>query len=159
MEVKELYTFTLLLVLVGMIIGVGVLTLDKFGTASYNDRTVYNDTLTLWTNNFTAVTYPTATSTDAVVIVNSSGTAVSVAWDDTGKWSGTAVKLTTTTSNGTSINLTYTYGQDSVTTTALENSRIEIANVSSNWLGLIVTVAILAIILTLVIRSFARGRE
>lgn len=30
MEVGELYSFVLLLVLVGMIIGVGVLTLDKF---------------------------------------------------------------------------------------------------------------------------------
>ena len=34
MEVQQLYSFTLLLVMVGLIIGVGVLVLDKFGTTT-----------------------------------------------------------------------------------------------------------------------------
>ena len=83
MELKDLYSFVLLLVLVGMILGVGVLTLDKFSTTSGVSATA-----------------------------------------------------------GTAINAT----------------RTEIANISSNWLGLIVTVSILAIILTLVIRSFGAAR-
>ncbi len=82
MEVGGLYQFVLLLVLVGMIIGVGVLTLDKFSSSS---------------------------------------------------------------------------GVTATASTAINNTRTEIANIASNWLGLIVTVAILAIILTLVIRSFAGG--
>lgn len=83
MEIGELYQFVLLLVLVGMILGVGVLTLDKFSTTS---------------------------------------------------------SITSTAS------------------TAINNTRAEIATIASDWLGLIVTVVILAIILTLVIRSFARTR-
>lgn len=79
MEVGQLYQFVLLIVLVGMIIGVGVLTLDKFSTSS---------------------------------------------------------------------------GVTATASSAINSARAEVANIASNWLGLIVTVAILAIILFLVIRSF-----
>jgi len=79
LEVNQLYQFVLLIVLVGMIIGVGVLTLDKFSTSS---------------------------------------------------------------------------GVTATASTAINNTRTEVANIASDWLGLIVTVAILSIILFLVIRSF-----
>ena len=39
MELGGLYQFVLLLVLVGMLIGVGILTLDKFGAATGNTTT------------------------------------------------------------------------------------------------------------------------
>ena len=80
MEVGGLYQFVLLLVLVGMILGVGILVLDKFAAS-------------------TGVTATAATS--------------------------------------------------------LNNTRDAIAEISTSWLPLIVIVAVLAIILTLVIRSFA----
>ena len=83
MELKDLYSFVLLLVMVGMIIGIGVVIFDKFGQSS----------------------------------------------------------AVTTTAN-----------------TTIGEMRTEVANISSNWLGLIVTVSILAIILTLVIRSFGAAR-
>ncbi len=79
MEINQLYQFVLLIVLVGMIIGVGVLTLDKFSTSS---------------------------------------------------------------------------GVTNTASTAINNTRTEIATIASDWLGLIVTVAVLSIILFLVIRSF-----
>ena len=79
MEVNQLYQFVLLIVLVGMIIGVGVLVLDKFSTSS---------------------------------------------------------------------------GVTATASSAINNARTEVANIASQWLGLIVTVAVLSIILFLVIRSF-----
>ena len=84
MEIGQLYQFVLLIVLVGMIIGVGVLTLDKFASS-------------------------TGVSTKAQVAINA--------------------------------------------------SRDEVSGISTNWLGLIVTVAILAIILFLVIRSFGSAGQ
>jgi len=42
--------------------------------------------------------------------------------------------------------------------TAINNTRDALAPIGSTWLPLIVTVAVLAIVLTLVIRSFAGGR-
>jgi len=81
MEVGDLYQFVLLLVLVGMIIGVGILTLDKFAAAT---------------------------------------------------------------------------GVTSAAATALNQTRDAIGDIPETWLGLIVVVGVLAIILTLVIRSFAQ---
>ena len=83
MEVGELYQFVLLLVLIGMILGVGILVLDKFAASS---------------------------------------------------------------------------GVTTTAATAINNTRDAITPIGSTWLPLIVTVAVLAIILTLVIRSFARAR-
>lgn len=79
MEVGGLYNFVLLIVLVGMIIGVGVLALDKFSTSS---------------------------------------------------------------------------GVSATASSAINSARTEVANIASNWLGLIVTIAVLAIIIALVVGSF-----
>jgi len=85
MEVNDLYSFVLLLVLIGMILGVGIIVLDNFQSAS-------------------------GVSTSAATVIN--------------------------------------------------NTRDALAPISSTWLPLIVTIAVLAIILVLVIRSFggAKGR-
>jgi len=79
MEVNQLYQFVLLIVLVGMILGVGVLTLDKFSTSS---------------------------------------------------------------------------GVTATASSNINSTRTELAKISTDWLGLIITVAVLSIILFLVIRSF-----
>lgn len=82
MEIGQLYQFALVLVLVGLIVGVGVLILDKFATT-------------------TGVT-PSA-------------------------------------------------GE------ALNASRDAVGGIASNWMALIVTIGVLAIILFLVVRSFGAG--
>lgn len=83
MEVGQLYQLVLLLVLVGMILGVGILVLDKFGSSS---------------------------------------------------------------------------GVTAAASTTINATRDAISPIATTWLPLIVTVAVLAIILTLVIRSFAGQR-
>ncbi len=79
LEVNQLYQFVLLIVLVGMVIGVGVLSLDKFSTSS---------------------------------------------------------------------------GVTATASAAINATRVEVANIATDWLGLIVTVGVLSIILFLVVRSF-----
>jgi len=79
MEVGQLYQFALVLVLVGMIVGVGILVLDKFAAST---------------------------------------------------------------------------GVTPAAETALNASRDAVGSIATDWLGLIVTIGILAIILFLVIRSF-----
>jgi uncharacterized membrane protein len=83
MEINELYSFVLMLVLIGFVLGVGILALDKFSSSS---------------------------------------------------------------------GVTATAG------TAINNTRAEIAKIPSDWLGLIVTIVVLAIIFTIVVRSFSAGR-
>ena len=82
MELGELYQFVLLLILIGMLLGIGVLVLDKFAQTS---------------------------------------------------------------------------GITPAAALAVNNTRDAITPIASTWLPLIVTVAVLAIILVLVIRSFGMG--
>jgi len=49
-------------------------------------------------------------------------------------------------------------GVSTTAATALNNTRDAMTPIASTWLPLIVTVAVLAIVLTLVIRSFGRTR-
>lgn len=84
MDVSDLYQFVLLVVLIGMLLGVGIVVLDNFQSAT---------------------------------------------------------------------------GVTSTAGTAINNTRDALTPIASTWLPLIVTVAVLAIILTLVIKSFAGGRR
>lgn len=83
MEVGDLYQFVLLFVLIGMILGVGILVLDRFSAST---------------------------------------------------------------------------GVTTAAQTAINGTRDALTPIATTWLPLIVTVAVLAIILTLVIRSFAQRR-
>lgn len=84
MEVRELYQFVLLIVLVGMLLGVGVLVLDSFSSST---------------------------------------------------------------------------GVTATASTTINATRDALSPIATTWLPLIVTVAVLAIILTLVINSFSGGRK
>ena len=83
MEVGQLYQFVLLIVLIGMLLGVGILVLDKFAAST---------------------------------------------------------------------------GVTAAAQEALNSTRDELGTIATTWLGLIITIAVLAIILVLVIRSFSQGR-
>lgn len=84
MNIGSLYQFVLVLVLVGMLVGVGVLALDKFGSTS---------------------------------------------------------------------------GVSSAAQTAINASRDAVGTVSNTWLTLIVTIGVLAIVITLVISGFGGGNR
>ena len=155
MEVQQLYGFTLLILLVGMVLGVGVLVLDKFSTSVLDDTSGATTARFIYTNNYTTLTHNTVTAS-SYASYNGSGTAMTLEFDSADKWQATKVKLVSpTTSNGTAINVTYTYGADSEATDALQASRGELSTIATTWLGLVITIAILSIILLLVIRSFA----
>jgi len=84
MEINQLYSFALTIVLVGLIVGVGVLVLDKFGTTS---------------------------------------------------------------------------GVGSTASTAINASRDAVGDIADTWMTLIVTIGVMALIIFLVVRSFAGGRQ
>ena len=83
MEIGELYQFALLVVLVSMVVGAGVLALDKFATST---------------------------------------------------------------------------GVTTAAQTAINAGRTEVGGISTTWLGLIVTIAILSIIIVLIVRGFGARR-
>src|SRR3990167_10886550 len=161
MELNKLGGFVVLVVMVAMIIGIGIITLDKFGTTVSYDVLNHNDSVTK--ANFTgqALDWGNITTVDAV-------------------WNGTTsllpaecYTLNTTpgqfmwtnstadcAANSGAVDQTVFYiiydakDYNTKTAQAAAAASKEVANISTNWLGLIVTIAVLALILWLVMGAF-----
>lgn len=159
MEVEKLMPFVILMVLTGMLLGVGLVIFEKFGSATY-----YSDS-----NNNSLTRGANMTKT-------------SLAWgniSNTALWNGTVSTIPsecyvldetagtfnfTNTSAGCdfiadTIYLVYDYKNYATETAAAMTSVIgETDNISSDWFGLIITVFVLALILGLVIVAFQYRR-
>uniref|UniRef100_A0A6M3K0W3 Uncharacterized protein n=1 Tax=viral metagenome TaxID=1070528 RepID=A0A6M3K0W3_9ZZZZ len=156
MEVDQLKGFVVMLILVGMVIGVGVLTLDKFATAGRTSTAVVDEIVAiasgagnLANDNVTAMTAYFEKSTNA----SQNYTLTASNWTDTGALSFSAV----TVGDG-NYNFSYSHNKASASTTTAESVRDSIATIAITWLPLIVTVAALAIIMFMVVGSFAGKR-
>jgi|TARA_Y100000310_G_C20686141_1_gene819133 hypothetical protein len=154
MELKDLQNFVMGLILVGVIIGVGVITLDNLGSSQRVDTGVSNETVTISSatgsvnfNNLTSVVYfgNDSTNTDQAGI----NTTATINWTTAG---GFTVE-TTRFADG-DYNVSYRYSRASSATTAVEQVNDSLTDIPSIWLPLIVTVAILAIVMFLVIRNY-----
>lgn len=153
MEFEQLQGFILLLVLLGMILGVGVLILDKFGIAVKDSTTITNEAVTITSGaGQLANDDVTSMSFFGNETINSSFTGID--FDEEINWTTAGVIAVNGTFTDGAYNASYVYDADSTSTTTLAATTTAVAAISTTWLGLIVTIAILAIILTLVIRSF-----
>ena len=154
MEIKQLYPFALLVVIVSMVIGAGVLALDKFGVSVKEEATVVNESITIAGGTGT-------TSYDDLLSVtffgnNSDSTGGTYVLDSDVNWTAAGVITTHANFSGTEHNISYTFDADTPSTTAIFAGRTEVGNIASNWLGLIVTIAILSIIIVLIVTGFGK---
>ena len=161
-NIGMLYQFVLLIILVGMIIGVGIITMDAFSSTTYYTRSNYNDTVLI--ANYTAQQLDWGNITVTKVWNGTTNTLNSVCYTinaTPGYFIYTnQTKDTCGTDANTNFQIIYSYlDYKTATSAATANVSTEIANIASDWIGLIVTVFILAIILGLVIMSFRPGME
>lgn len=154
MEIKELQAIVLIFVFVGMILGVGVLVLDRFSRATRTTTTVQDDAVNISGGSATlSQTY----CLDFVSATFANGTAISTssfAWAN----ADTCAMTATAPDAAVLYNITYTYGAATDAQATLDATNDSITPIGETWLPLVVTVVILSIILTLVITSFARTR-
>jgi hypothetical protein len=158
LELKNIQGFVLLLVLTGMLVGVGVLVLDRFGDTAKTSTTIafgsQNVTLaggagTLTNDEVTSLLFLGNSSINFTV-----GTQVNLTNGELGTILASYPKIV----NGSYI-VSYVYDADSAATTGLNSGRDAVSSVATDWLSLIVVIGVLALILVLVIRSFvSKGR-
>lgn len=157
MELNNIPTIIILFILTGLIVGVGVLTLDKFADATYDSLVITNESFTVPAKDAT-VSLANGNITTFTQILNGSGSTWSTA--------NYSIDLTTgvlnNTNNGTSCRqgdtcyAYYTYTEyDTSTGTTLRNARDDVGDVSNVWMSLIVTIVMLTVIMFLVLRGFA----
>lgn len=160
MELNNVARFALLILLIGMIVGVGVLILDRMSTspALYNDVTA-SESFT-WPANGTNVSLAHGNITAFTQILNGSGTAVASANYTVFATEG-IIKVLQNTSickTGQTCIAYYDYeDRNSEATQALGAARDALAELATSWMGLIVLIGALSVILVMVIRSFSGG--
>jgi hypothetical protein len=158
MEVKDLVPIVVLFCVIGMLLGVGLLTLDKFGRSVRDSTNVASTGLNLsiaGTVDFTT-TYCTAVMSITNATVSFSTAGVNLTSPD-----GCIVEFPPVTGCGPALanycNMTYTYGASNPAVSALSSTESAISPVATTWLPLLITVIVLSVILGLVVRSFAMG--
>ena len=166
MEYKDLTAFVLILVMIGLIAGVGVLVLDKFGTSSgvTTPTSVLNETHLVAAHTTTTTyldqgIYGVSIGGDNLTGNITCATAGSV----TCNYTGTTGVITVNSTMGATpaISAQYTYLANSSVTTTTHAARNAISDIPEDWMSLIVTIGVLAIILGLVLMSFsmATGKD
>ena len=157
MKPQDLTALILVLVLSGMLLGVGVLTLGKFSTTVQEATTATDEQVTLTAGagttahgNITSWTefYNGTDATDTYTLVL--GTNVTAT-------SG-AILLADTSKNGT-WNVSYVYDAEGDASTSTNSVVSALSPIASDWMPLIVTVSILSIVLMLVLGSFAVNKR
>ena len=160
MEYKNLTSFVLIILLVGLIAGTGVLILDKMGTSGGVTRStgVLNESHACVAHLATTTYLDQGISGVSIGGDNLTGNITcATSGSVTCNYTSSTGVITVNSSMGAtpSISVQYTYLANSSTTTAVHASRDAVAAVPEDWMSLIVTIGILAIILTLVLSAFA----
>jgi hypothetical protein len=162
MDYNALPIVVLTIVLVGLLVGVGVLAQDKMIVAVRESVTTVNESFTTPVTNGTVTLTKGGNISSIVQIVNASN----VVWNAKNyKFDVATGKLNNSVNNETCENATtcyatyiyYEYGTDAGNT--LISSRDAVGTVSTTWMSLVVTIAILAVIIGLVIGGFAFRRN
>jgi len=167
MEIKQLLPFVLTIIFVGMLLGIGLLIFDNFGRVGRDATTItVHETFNASDGSWVDLAQSTITGSTAT-FYNATGTNSMLSsyfeFDSDILYGADKVKLTAAGQaiaglNNSNVNVTYTYGATSATTTTVGAVSTATAAIGNTWLALIVTVVVLAIILTLVIRSFSQQR-
>lgn len=164
MEYKEIYMVVFVLVIVGFLVGVGMYGLDKFSTASKDITTLTNETIncSLFGRQTKNITLANDEVTEIVEIRNNTQFSFVSGTDfkEVDYYRG-QVELINASKWNTAVqhcNVTYKYRANSDASSAIDNTTTEIGNIPNLWLSLIVTIAVLAIILGMITKSFLAKR-
>jgi len=151
MDTEKLPQFVILLVAIGMLLGIGTVVLDNFGSAVKVSTAVTNESITMANvsgvltgstsnNDVTSVQFfgnTTLNSTTVPITAFTSAGVITVPWNYT----------------NTTYRIDYTYDADSAATTSSNSTVTALSAISTTWLSLIVTIAMLSIVMLIVVRK------
>jgi len=161
MDIQKMLPFVVMLILVAMVVGVGVLIMDKFDASQYATATVVNDSFTVPVVNGT-VDLGSGDMESFTSIHNSSGAAFNSTKYTVNLEKGTVFfsAVAAPCLNGSTCYADYVDRTHTATTNLVfQGNRDALSSVATDWYSIIIIVGVCAIILFLVIRAFSmRGR-
>lgn len=159
MEAAQIKVLALIVILTGMLVGVGVLTLDKFGDATYDTNTVATERI-VWPAVNGTVSFAHGNVSQLLSIANTSGTTVPSSNYTLALSTGVLTALDNTSgivADGDNVDVSYYWIEyDSKAAVALDSARDTVSGINTTWLSLIITISVLSIIMVLVITGFGR---
>jgi hypothetical protein len=144
-------TLVVSFVLIGLVVAVSVVVLDKFATTLLVETSILNQTFT----NGSALTNTPVVSASAVYC-NKTFALASANWS----LSGDIITVLSTEAKGcTTYSADYIYDADTKSTTALDNTVTSVSGITTDWLPILVIVAIVGVLLALIMGAFSFYRN
>jgi len=157
MEVSKIPAIVLILIGSGILIGVGIIIFDAFGTASATEDAIVQETIKAEKLFDIKMEHGNLTSVQLVQVNNSWNVPAN---NYTINYSqGTFYLLATNggVGNNTNVNVSYKFrNYETETKFAMADQISAFGDISGTWLGLIVAIVMLAIVLGLVFHAFVR---
>ena len=156
-DLNLLEVMVITLVMTGLLLGIGIVTISKFGTTVADSTSVVNGTIVIASGTggvrsdqgITAVSTFSNATVDYIVYLS----------NDSINWTADGVFVVDGAIMGDSTyDLSYVYDQNVTGTDTMVQVVASMAPIASDWLPLIVTVAVLAVILTMILTSFGKRR-
>jgi hypothetical protein len=150
----------LLLIFVGLLIGTGVLVLDKFSRASRDTTTTTDASLNLSVAGTTTLAKTYCIAVKSIVNWTTSFSLTDYGVNFTNADTCTIQYAAISGCKTNLCNVTYTWGADTSSAASTLNSAYgAISPIATTYMGLIVTIAVLAVVLGLVMGSFGGRQE
>lgn len=161
MELNEIMSYVLMLVTVGMLIGVGIVTMEAFAGSTFYAVSNFNDTTVTFTTNNTlsALSFGNITSIGSVL----NGTKNDVISTTCYQVNSTAGQISYRNTSAscsfiTSISVVYSFNQYATASrTGINAAGAAVSSIATSWLGLLTTIVVLSILIVIVVRSFGFG--
>lgn len=154
MELKDLFQFILILVLTGILMGVGALVFINLFSTGQIETTITNEQITADPNVSAILANVPFLSVSSIYNVTNASHLVENFTTENSSY----VIVQDPIFNQTTVNVTYSYRRNTSASTMISQMNVSLLPIANTWIPLIVTVLALAIVLALVIRSFARRR-
>lgn len=158
MEYKDLYTTTLVLIMIVLIAGIAVLLTDKMATQVRNTITSNNEVVEFSNVTDGGEAYGTPTYfSDLISLIS--------VYDSDGVelTNYTYTADTNITVYGYSIdgnfNVTYTFYEDSTATDSLQAARDAVTTINTQWMSILILIIIMSIVIGIVITSFVKYKR
>lgn len=158
-ETSGLYKFVLAMVLVGFLVGISALLLDKTSVEVKTTSSALNENISFTSQSGTTSNNEVVALLNCYDATNKSTMEVNVNCTLNNKDTG-ILKLDASYGSPITVQTNYTYKKDTTSSLNFDASTSAVGSVASSWMSLIITIMVLSVVLGLVIVGFSGyGRQ
>lgn len=159
---KDLFGMVIMILLAAIMIGAGVLSLDKMAFNVPNVGVIVNESLAVVNNTNIKLSYGNLTRWNGIINVSSAtlGSSQYSIYMTNGSVTIDIQGENSTCGDGDTCYASYEYNNYMTpANSVLQTGRDEVGNISVNWLGIVITIAMVGLLIGLLVTSFLVNRR